>query len=190
MTLLRLAATVGALVAFAAIASAPPASSGQAPAPEQPAAASPQWGGWHGMMGHWPMGRGWQGPGPMPRHHLAMMWGVPAPYAGMTNPLPRTQATLDAGAAVYTENCVSCHGKEGLGDGEAGRDLSPPPGNLAWLSEMPMSRWDGFVYWTVAEGGAPLGTAMPAFKDSLSPDQIWAVTAYIQAHLPAHAGQP
>jgi len=141
-------------------------------------------GGWHGMMGGWPMGHGWHGSGPMPRHHVAMMWGIPEPYTSMTNPLPRTQATLDKGATVYAENCLSCHGKEGLGDGEAGRSLSPPPGNLAWLSDMPMSQWDAFMYWTIAEGGAQFGTAMPAFRGSLSKEEIWEVTAYVQAHLP------
>ena len=139
---------------------------------------------WHGMMNPWHMGRGWRGQGPMPRHHIARMWGIPAPYTSMTNPLPRTQATLEKGAAVYAANCAACHGEEGRGDGEAGRDLSPPPGNLAWLSSMPMAQWDAFIYWTIAEGGAQFGTAMPAYKDSLSSDEIWAVTAYIQAHLP------
>ena len=143
-------------------------------------------GGWH--SGHmWPMGPGWQGPGPMPRHHMAMMWGIPEPYASLTNPLPRSAATLESGARVYADNCEGCHGKQGLGDGPAGRELSPPPGNLAWLSDMPMGQWDPFIYWTIAEGGAQFGTAMPAFKDSLTKDEIWAVTAYIQAHLPQKA---
>ena len=76
------------------------------------------------------------------------------------------------------------HGTTGRGDGEAGRGLSPPPGNLAWLSQMPMAQWDPFMYWTSAEGGARFETAMPAFKSALSGDDIWAVTAYIQARLP------
>jgi mono/diheme cytochrome c family protein len=142
-----------------------------------------------GMMGPGMMGRGMGGmAGSMPRHHQAMMSGVPAPYDGLTNPLPRTRETLDRGATVYAENCASCHGPTGRGDGEAGRDLSPPPGNLAWLSQMPMVRWDPFMYWTVAEGGAEFGTAMPAFKDTLSSDDIWAVIAYVQARLPQTAG--
>ncbi|MXO59645.1 c-type cytochrome [Altererythrobacter salegens] len=146
-----------------------------------------RWGRWgEGHM--WQMGPGWSGSGPMPRHHVAMMWGIPQPYASMTNPLPLTQETVDRGASIYAANCQSCHGEKGYGDGEAGRGLSPPPGNLAWLSDMPMARWDPFIYWTVAEGGAQFGTAMPAFKDSLSADEIWAVSAYIQAHLPAPRG--
>jgi mono/diheme cytochrome c family protein len=136
----------------------------------------------HGMMDHGMMGHGMMNS--MPRHHQAMMSGVPAPYNSLTNPLPRTRETVDRGAAVYSQNCASCHGATGEGDGEAGRNLSPPPGNLAWLSQMRMAQWDPFMYWSIAEGGAQFGTAMPAFKDALPKDDIWAVTAYIQAQLP------
>jgi hypothetical protein len=65
----------------------------------------------------------------------------------------------------------------------------PPLANLALPSQMPMVQWDSFMYWTVAEGGAQFGSAMPAFKDALSKDDIWAVIAYIQAHLPRQAAK-
>ncbi|HKR90001.1 MAG TPA: cytochrome c [Phenylobacterium sp.] len=149
-----------------------------------------------GMMGQAMPGAGMMGggyPGGMgssaARNHVAMMGNVPAPYADVENPLPRTTATIERGAAVYAANCASCHGATGLGDGPAARNLSPKPANLAWLSQMPMSRWDPFMYWTIAEGGAQFGTPMPAFKGQLSKADIWAVTAYIQAHLPARAAK-
>ena len=126
--------------------------------------------GW-GMMGHRMMGRG-------------MMAAVPAPYNSMRNPLPRTRETVERGAKVYEENCASCHGATGMGDGPVAKTISPPPANLAWLSQMPMVQWDPFMYWTVAEGGAKYGNAMPAFKNTLSKDDIWAVIAYVQARLP------
>jgi mono/diheme cytochrome c family protein len=143
-------------------------------------------------MGRWPMGEGvmWPANSSMPRHHLVMMWGVPAPYTALTNPLPRTKATVDRGAQVYAQNCVSCHGVTGQGDGEAGRKLSPPPGNLAWLSQLPLVHQDAFMYWTVAEGGSPLGSGMPTFKATLSKDDIWSVIAYIQARLPTQPNRP
>ena len=133
------------------------------------------------------------GPGMMmgqaPRHHLAMMAGIPESYRSLTNPLPRTADTVQRGAVVYQQNCSSCHGATGRGDGPKSRGLSPPPANLAWLSRMPMVEWDPLMYWTVAEGGAPLGTAMPSFKDILSTNDIWSVIAYIQAQLPPVAKQ-
>jgi mono/diheme cytochrome c family protein len=35
-----------------------------------------------------------------------------------------------------------------------------------------------------SRGRAQFGTAMPAFKNALSSDDVWAVTAYIQERLP------
>jgi mono/diheme cytochrome c family protein len=143
--------------------------------PQAPAGSAPgsgMMGGGIGMMGS------------MPRNHAAMVSGVPAPYANLHNPLPRTTATIDRGAQVYSANCASCHGPSGYGDGPAAQNLNPRPANLAWLSRMPMSRWDAFMYWTVSEGGAPFGTAMPSFKTSLSSENRWAAIAYIQARLP------
>lgn len=138
----------------------------------------------HGMTG--PRGHGMMGQGhaSMARHRAAMMGGVPAPYTDLGNPLPRTRATLELGRSVYAANCASCHGETGAGDGPAARGLSPAPADLAWLSNMPMSRWDPYMYWTVAEGGAPFGTAMPSFKQTLSEQETWAVIAYVQARLP------
>lgn len=135
----------------------------------------------HGQMG---MGSGWPRTGFMARHHAAMTQGIPEPYRSMTNPLPQTQETLARGAKIYATNCVICHGPHGRGDGPAATSLKPRPGNLEWLADRPMGQWDPFIYWTVAEGGARFGSAMPAYKASLSSDQIWAVTAYIQAHMP------
>ena len=129
----------------------------------------------------WHKGPKRRGPNPMPRHDMAMIWGIPPPYTTMVNPLFSVPANIDKGAAVYADKCVACHGVEGRGDGAAGRTLSPPPGNLAWLSDMPIVYEDAFMYWTIAEGGAHFGTAMPAFKDTLSKDDIWAVTTYIRA---------
>ena len=138
-----------------------------------------------GMMGRGMMGQGMMGG--IPRHHYVMMSGIPAPYSSLNNPLPRTRKTVERGSVVYKQNCASCHGATGAGDGAAGQNLVPPPANLAWLAQMPMAQWDPFMYWTIAEGGAPFGSAMPAFKGALSKDDSWAVIAYIQARLPQKA---
>ena len=139
-----------------------------------------------GMMGRGMTGQGMMGSGygSMPRQHFAMMSGIPAAYRSLSNLLPRTRETVERGAKVYQQNCASCHGATGAGDGPVGRTLSPPPANLAWLAQMPMAQWDPFMYWTVAEGGGQFGTTMPAFKNTLPKDKIWAAIAYIQARLP------
>jgi mono/diheme cytochrome c family protein len=123
--------------------------------------------------------------GSMARHNQAMMSGVPHPYRTLKNPLRESTSTLHRGALVYEQNCAACHGARGYGNGPAGQQLRPQPANLAMLEHMPTGRSDGYLYWTIAEGGKQLDTAMPAFKATLGRSDIWAVIAYIQNGLPA-----
>lgn len=133
----------------------------------------------HGPM----MGRGRPS---MIRHHYYMRNGLPPDYRGKISPLSPSAKTVAEGALLYTDNCASCHGARGLGDGEAGRDLNPPPANIAHMIGMPMFN-DAYLFWTVSEGGAPVGSAMPAFKDILSDEEIWKVIAAMRAGFPAPA---
>jgi mono/diheme cytochrome c family protein len=113
------------------------------------------------------------------RHHFVMRNGIDTKYAGVTNPLPGSEENLSHGRHIYEQNCAACHGPQGLGDGPAGKSLQPPPANLVGLNRMPIVS-DGYLYWTVAEGGVPVGSAMPPFKDALKPGDIWAVILYLQ----------
>ncbi len=108
--------------------------------------------------------------------------GVPAPYTNVKNPVAADDAAVAAGKALYTENCATCHGKTGEGDGEAGKGLKPRVANIAFI----MDKWiatDPFLFWTISEGGAPLKTAMPAFKDTLSETQRWQIVHYMRKNL-------
>jgi mono/diheme cytochrome c family protein len=90
-----------------------------------------------------------------------------------------TAADVDAGKRIYASNCAQCHGPEGLGDGEAGKGLSPPPADVARSSKLPIAT-DAYLYWTIAEGGAPVGSAMPPFKTVLDETRISQVVAYLR----------
>lgn len=141
--------------------------------PTTPPQAGPMMMG-QGMMGHGMM------IGNMARHHQYMMGGVSARYRAARNPLPYDEQTMRRGAAVYAEGCAACHGDSGNGDGPAAKGLNPPPANLRWGSGMHMMRGDSFLYWTIEEGGAPVGSAMPAFKFALPEKDVWAVITYVQ----------
>lgn len=134
--------------------------------------------GQHGTMGHGMM------MGSMVRHHQAMMYGVPEPYRSTRNPLPNSASTFRHGAQVYAANCAACHGARGYGDGPAAAQLSPRPADLAWLARSHMVG-DPYIYWTVSEGGKPVGSAMPAFNRILSQRDIWAVVTYVRHGMPA-----
>jgi mono/diheme cytochrome c family protein len=135
------------------------------------------------MMGGGPMmGEGMMGG--MARNMYYMHNGVPPQYRGQTSSLQVTPRVIQEGAALYAQQCAACHGARGFGDGEAGRDLQPPPANLAAMIRMPMLN-DEFLLWTVSEGGAPLGTGMPAFKGVLTTEQIWKIAAFMRAGFPS-----
>ncbi|HUT48224.1 MAG TPA: cytochrome c [Alphaproteobacteria bacterium] len=122
------------------------------------------------------------------RHQFMMRTGLPALYAKAHNPLKPTAANLAAGKAQFVGQCASCHGRTGKGDGEAGRDLKPPPPTLNGIAQMPMVQ-DGYLLWSIAEGGEKLKTAMPAFKDVLSRKQQWQVILYLRHGLVAGGGR-
>ncbi|HUL50273.1 MAG TPA: FTR1 family protein [Gemmatimonadales bacterium] len=79
--------------------------------------------------------------------------------------------------AVYTEQCIQCHGAAGRGDGPKGRHLTGPPaadlGDEAELHDV--SPQD--MYRKIAIGVA--GTGMPEYAEALSAEDRWALTAYI-----------
>jgi hypothetical protein len=115
----------------------------------------------------------------MVRHHFVRHHGIDPRYAAKVNPLNATAANLQEGKRLYEQHCTICHGPTGGGDGEAGKTLTPPPPNIAALGKMPTAT-DGYVYWTIAEGGVPVGTAMPPFKNLLKEDEIWKLILYLR----------
>ncbi|HKB59242.1 MAG TPA: cytochrome c [Gallionellaceae bacterium] len=117
--------------------------------------------------------------GSSPRHVYFMRHGLPEKYANMANPLPASAKNIDAGKALYGQMCASCHGPAGRGDGAAGRALNPPPSDLARTVRMRMGS-DGYLYWSIAEGGAAFSSAMPAMGGSWKPEQIWQVILYLR----------
>jgi hypothetical protein len=95
------------------------------------------------------------------------------------------------GQSIHAARCAVCHGAQGAGDGAAAAGLPLKPASFkdrAMVAEMTDAYW----FWRVSEGGAvepfkAAGSVMPAWKQSLSVDDRWAVIAY-QHSLSGHAG--
>ena len=117
------------------------------------------------------------------RHWHFMHGNIPDKYRNLNNPHDYTAELYTAGAKIYAKNCAQCHGRDGLGGGEAGKDLSPSPSLLAFLIQRPIAV-DEYLTWTISEGGKAFGTDMPAFENELSRDDIWKVIAYMRAGFP------
>lgn len=93
--------------------------------------------------------------------------GAPQVYASIKNPLSFSRSNLSAGEWPYKTNCASCHGAYGEGGGAAGKDLRYEPATRAFV----VDKWiatDGFLIWSIAEGGEKLKTDMPAFEKALA----------------------
>ena len=134
-------------------------------------------------------GPGMMGPGQrqrMARHWAFMHSGIPSEYRGVRSPFALNPDVVKAGGALYQRQCAVCHGRQGMGDGEAAKALNPSPALLAYMIQMPMAV-DEYLMWTIADGGKAFGTSMPAFKNTLSAEDIWKIIAYMRSGFPAVA---
>jgi mono/diheme cytochrome c family protein len=131
------------------------------------------------------------GPGHMPkgmavrllRHTTFTQFGVPKAYEGARTTVPTGKETIAAGAALYTSQCASCHGKDGMGDGAPARAVVPSPALLAYMISRPIAV-DEYLLWAVSDGGKQFDSEMPAFKDKLARDDIWRIIAFMRAGFP------
>jgi mono/diheme cytochrome c family protein len=114
--------------------------------------------------------------------------GNPMEITGLENPL-RHQGSLEEheaeGKRIYYQNCMPCHGDLLNGQGHFAHGFNPvplsftDPGTIAQLTE-------SFVFWRIAKGGpglpregTPWNSAMPAWEDFLTENEIWAVTIFL-----------
>jgi cytochrome c oxidase cbb3-type subunit 3 len=79
------------------------------------------------------------------------------------------------GKAVYSSKCALCHGKDGAPLPAFAKKNAPDFGDAGWQKR----RTDAQIKKGIADGNP--GTMMRAFKKSLSPAEIDALTAYIRA---------
>lgn len=111
--------------------------------------------------------------------------------AGLENPLRRSGDSaqhLATGRRVYYANCLPCHGDLLDGRGQYAHAFNPAPlsfadnGTIAQLTE-------SYVFWRIAKGGrglpregTPWNSAMPAWEEFLTEDEIWSVIVFLYQH--------
>lgn len=110
-----------------------------------------------------------------------------APLAGIpiSDPPPYAQALAREGRVLYVEaGCGECHGASGRGDGPKATGLRDDwgwPIRPADLTRRPLKGGSAALdlYRSLATGIG--GTPMPSYLDSLEPNQIWALVAYLRS---------
>jgi mono/diheme cytochrome c family protein len=71
----------------------------------------------------------------------------------------------------------------GMGHGSSGHQMMGRmmghQSSMAMGGSMGGVSLDGYVMWAISEGGEPVGSAMPAFKDALSEHQRWQIILFM-----------
>lgn len=102
----------------------------------------------------------------------------PTTWRSVRNPMEPTIRSLVHGKQVFTTNCIGCHGLKGDGKGPANAFINrPAPRNLTDASQQ-LYFSDGEMYDAILFGVD--GTAMPAFGDLLTVNDIWDATNFIR----------
>lgn len=104
-------------------------------------------------------------------------WTLPAEADTLQNPLTVNEKVIAAGKTIFKDKCERCHGPKGLGDGP---DADPDSADNMDLTNVKRAERnsDGVVFYKVMNGRRK--PKMPVFKEELTPDQVWAVVAYVQ----------
>ena len=84
--------------------------------------------------------------------------------------------TIAAGAKIYGETCVVCHGGPGIRPSFISVGLNPTPPDLFRGSRHPDPQEND---WFITNGVKMTG--MPGFAASLTPDQVWSLVAFLNS---------
>ncbi len=92
------------------------------------------------------------------------------------NPIPVTDENLDAGIKLYGTHCAVCHG---AADGKASAIAQGLYQHAPQLAKHGVENDPpAVVYWKISHGIRLTG--MPAFVQSLTENQLWQVTLFLQ----------
>ena len=107
---------------------------------------------------------------------MAHEWMAPEEAATLANPLVPDKATVTWGKQVYHNNCAYCHGQtlEGLPAEDTGLTKDTPN-----LKRSLKTHSEGDMFWKIRTGRGD----MPAFKQTLSEKDTWAVITYIKKEI-------
>jgi mono/diheme cytochrome c family protein len=100
-------------------------------------------------------------------------WNVPADKKAKNSYIKFDAASASQGEAIYTKNCLSCHGNPGKGNSL--KSLNPIPPDLS--SSKTQELTDGEFFYILSTGRM----IMPSFKNVLSEDERWRVISFIRS---------
>jgi len=104
-------------------------------------------------------------------------WSVPTRARDAVNPVAYAPEVWAESRAHFADHCASCHGNDGRGDTEIGRNLFPKAPDMTL--QVTQDKTDGELYWII-ENGIRL-TGMPAWGKG-GPDDMdtWKLVHFIR----------
>jgi mono/diheme cytochrome c family protein len=107
-------------------------------------------------------------------------WSIPKSAREMPNPEPPTPENLAEARKHFADHCANCHGNDGRGATEMGRNMYPPTPDMTLADTQ--NRTDGELYYII-ENGVRF-TGMPAWgAGGINDQETWKLVLYIR-HLP------
>jgi len=104
---------------------------------------------------------------------VAQSWDVPADKKAKNSYIKFDDAASKEGEAIYTKNCLSCHGNPTKNNSL--KSLKPVPPDMSSTKTQALT--DGELFYILNTGRA----IMPSFKTVLSENERWKVIAYIRS---------
>jgi mono/diheme cytochrome c family protein len=102
---------------------------------------------------------------------------IPIEAEKVKNPIPASAERISAGQQVYNQSCAICHGPDGRGHTDLGRNMYPPAMDL---NSPHVQHWkDSDLFWIV-QNGVRL-TGMPSWKSVLSDRDTWELLTFLRA---------
>lgn len=104
-------------------------------------------------------------------------WKAPSSAKSIANPIIDPQEydfSIIEANYIYSKYCISCHGKNGNGDGKRAKLFVPPPADFT--SERVQKQTDGEIFWKIGQGRSK----MPSFEKILDEEERWFLVNYIR----------
>lgn len=104
-------------------------------------------------------------------------WDIPEEYQNMENPVSMDNKEMQmVGKSMYNQNCKSCHGRNGKGDGPMARRLKAPMEDFTSCDFKKHS--DGELYYMSIIGR----DEMPNYEKKIpNKEDRWAIVNYIKS---------
>jgi len=101
------------------------------------------------------------------------------------NPFSSDPETIKEGGITYIKNCLLCHGDLLDGKGLFGESFIPAPASFIQKNSV-IFKTPAYAFWRIMKGGKglperfkPWNSAMPAWEEVLSEEEVWKTILYI-----------